>query len=96
MQDQIDLVRDWSAYDEEAALAAGRAYQEAATALDDDPAAAQDILRGFVRRLNALQDADEFLTAAHDSAEEAFFVLAERAGADLDDARAWFDDERDF
>jgi len=33
--------------------------------------------------------------AAHD-AEAAFFLLAARAYADLDEAREWFDDERDF
>lgn len=98
MQEQVTLVRDWAEHDAEAAAAAAAAYDEAAQALDGNPHEAERILRGFVRRLNALQSEDDYLVEhnRHEDAEEAFFLLAARADADLDDARDWFDDERDF
>ena len=98
MQEPVGLVRDWTEHDAEAAAAVAAVYAEAAEALDRDPAAAEPILRGFVRRLNSLQSEDDYLVEGdrHGAAEEAFFLLAARVPGDPDDAREWFDDERDF
>ena len=98
MHDQVALIQDWAAHDAEAAAAVAAAYSEAATALDGNPYEAERILRGFVRRLNALQSEDDYLVEhnRHEDAEEAYFLLAARADADLEEAREWFDDERDF
>jgi hypothetical protein len=98
MQEPVGLVRDWAEHDAEAAAVVAAAYAEAAEALDRDPAAAEPILRAFVRRLNSLQSEDDYLVEGdrHEDAEEAFFLLAGRALLDPDEAREWFDDERDF
>lgn len=98
MQEPVALVQDWADHDADAAAGAAAAYDEAAQALDGNPGEAERILRGFVRRLNALQSDDDYLVEhhRHEDAEEAYFLLAARAGADLDEAREWFDDERDF
>ncbi|MFF5288266.1 hypothetical protein [Paractinoplanes globisporus] len=98
MQEPVALVQDWADHDAEAGAAVAAAYAEAAEALDRDPGGAERILRGFVRRLNALQSEDDYLIEhdRHEDAEEAYFLLTARTGADLDEAREWFDDERDF
>ena len=98
MQEPVGLVRDWASHDPEVAAAVAAAYAEAAAALDREPAAAEPILRGFVRRLNTLQSEDDYLLEGdrHEEAEEAFFLLAARPLLDPDEAREWFDDERDF
>jgi hypothetical protein len=98
MQEPVGLVRDWTEHDAEAAAAVAAAYAEAAEALDRDPAAAEPVLRGFVRRLNSLQSEDDYLVDGdrQEAAEEAFFLLVARDPHDLDKAREWFDDERDF
>jgi hypothetical protein len=97
MRVPVGLVRDWAEDDAEAAAAVAAAYAEAAEALDHAPATAEPVLRGFVRRLNSLQR-DGYVVAGdrQEAAEEAYFLLAARAPADPDEARAWFDDERDF
>jgi hypothetical protein len=98
MRESVGLVRDWAEHNAETAAVVAATYAEAAEALDRDPAAAEPILRGFVRRLNWLQSEDDYLIEhdRHEDAEEAFFLLAARALEDPDDAREWFDDERAF
>ena len=98
MREQVALIQDWAVHDAVAAAAVAAAYSEAAAALDGNPYEAERILRGFVRRLNALQSEDDYLVEhnRHEDAEEAYFLLAARTDTDLDEAREWFDDERDF
>src|SRR5690349_20904320 len=98
MQEPVALVQDWASHDPEAAAAVAAAYESAAEALDRETAGAEAVLRGFVRRLNSLQSDDDYLIEhdRHEDAEEAFFLLAARAMEDPEDAREWFDDERDF
>jgi hypothetical protein len=96
--------RDWVDDDERAGSMACTAYAKASRAMDsfaggpdEAAAAARDVLRALIERLNAVEANYGFIdTLRREEAVDAAVALAARAGASADRAADWIDEWRDF